>query len=137
MLERMDDFFATRIDGYEEHMMTEGEKKLKYFSTEGSRQGTCYHEFQKGKWDGHTFWKEDSLLIHDDVHLELKLYGLFKQVLPTYDAFGDIAVNKTQWQEIYAMAEEIGGEMFEAIQEADAWVKECFETEEVFYMLGI
>ncbi len=112
--------------------------KRKYFCTEAERQGTCYHEFQKGKWDEHTtFWKEDSLLLHDDVHLELKLYGLFKQVLPKYDAYGDVEVSKAQWQEIYTMAEEIGGEVFEAIKEADVWVQECFETEDVFYMLGI
>lgn len=112
-------------------------KAKKYFCTEEERQGTCYHEFQKGKWDEHTFWKEDSLLIHDDVHLELKLYGLFKQVLPKYDAYGDVEVNKAQWQQIYAMAEEIGGDIFDAIKEADVWAQECFETEEVFYMLGI
>lgn len=112
-------------------------KAKKYFCTEAERRGTCYHEFQKGKWDEHTFWKEDSLLIHDDVHLELKLYGLFKQVLPKYDAYSDVEVNRAQWQQIYAMAEEIGGETFEAIKEVDVWVQECFESEDVFCMLGI
>ncbi len=112
-------------------------KVRKYFCTETERQGTCYHEFQKGKWDEHTFWKEDSLLIHGDMHLELKLYGLFKQALPKYDAYGDVEVNKEQWQAIYAMAQEIGGETSDAIKEADVWVQKCFETEEVFYMLGI
>lgn len=137
---------TTIIVAKKAEILTDTEKKMaaetasvgrKYFCRSAERQGTCYHEFQKGKWDEHTFWKEDSLLIHDDVHLELKLYGLFKQALPSYDAFGDIEVNKAQWQAIYRMAEEIGGEAYDAIKEADIWVQECFETEDVFYMLGI
>lgn len=33
---------------------------MKYFVTDRERDGTCYHEFYKGRWDGKTFWKEDS-----------------------------------------------------------------------------
>lgn len=33
---------------------------MKYCCTELDRKGTCYHEFQKGKFKG-SFWKEDSL----------------------------------------------------------------------------
>lgn len=29
---------------------------MKYFVTNKERQGTCYHEFYKGKWDEKTFW---------------------------------------------------------------------------------
>ena len=47
---------------------------MKYFCTEDKRVGTCYHEFQKGKWDEHTFWKEDSLLLSDDVLVDLEFF---------------------------------------------------------------
>jgi hypothetical protein len=37
--------------------MTErGYIAMKYFVTNKERQGTCYHEFYKGKWDEKTFW---------------------------------------------------------------------------------
>ena len=39
---------------------------MKYFVKNSERESTCYHEFYKGKWDEKTFWKEDSLLLHDD-----------------------------------------------------------------------
>ena len=40
---------------------------MKYFVTDEQREGTCYNEFYKGKWDEETFWKKDSLSLHDDV----------------------------------------------------------------------
>ena len=34
---------------------------MRFFCVESERKGTCYHEFQKGKWDEKTVWKADSL----------------------------------------------------------------------------
>ena len=58
---------------------------MKYFCYVSDRVGTCYHEFYKGKWDGKTFWKSDSILLHDDTLEELQLYKAFTAVLPDYD----------------------------------------------------
>ena len=55
---------------------------MKFFCTELERKGTCYHEFQKGKWDGKTFWKTDSLLLHDNIMCEVKLHKLFRIHFP-------------------------------------------------------
>lgn len=49
---------------------------MKYFITNSEKIGTCYHEFYKGKWDGETFWKEDSLLLHDEVMFSHNLEGV-------------------------------------------------------------
>lgn len=112
-------------------------ENLKYFCTEEKREGTCYHEFQKGKWDEHTFWKEDSLLISDDMLAELKLAGLFRNAIPGYDPYGPAEVNKEQWSVLLELAKESGGACQEALQEADAWAQECFAGEEFFTILGI
>ncbi len=31
-------------------------RKMKYFVSDNERKNTVYHEFQKGSFDGHTFW---------------------------------------------------------------------------------
>lgn len=112
-------------------------ENLKYFSTEENREGTCYHEFQKGRWDEHTFWKKDSLLLSDDVLTELKLGKLFRKALQDYDPYGPVEVDKKQWATLLELACEDGGVCMDALQEADAWAQECFATEEVFTILGI
>nr|WP_288625771.1 hypothetical protein [uncultured Roseburia sp.] len=33
---------------------------MKYFVTDRERDGTCYHEFYKGRWDGKTFCHQRS-----------------------------------------------------------------------------
>ena len=108
---------------------------MKYFCTEDKRVGTCYHEFQKGKWDEHTFWKEDSLLLSDDVLVDLELGKLFRKSLQGYDPYGPVEVNKEQWLMLLEAANQATDAQAEALQEADAWVQECFVTEEVFTIL--
>lgn len=110
---------------------------MKYFCMDKDRKGTCYHEFYVGKWDEKTFWKEDSLLLHDDVLYNLKLDYLFREVEPAYDEYGETEINKTQWLQIVSKAMTMGGEIQEAISEADVWAKKVFETESVFTILGI
>ena len=39
---------------------------MKYFVMLDECKNTCYHEFYKGEWDEETFWKNDSLYLHDD-----------------------------------------------------------------------
>ena len=110
---------------------------LQYFCTEENRKGTCYHEFQKGKWDEHTFWKNDSLLLSDDVLVELELGKLFRKSIQGYDPYGPVEVNKEQWLMLLEAANQAGDAQMEALQEANEWAQECFATEEVFTILGI
>lgn len=83
---------------------------MKYCCTETERVGTCYHEFQKGRFDG-TFWHKDSLLISDDNLFELHLGDIFKSVVKTYDEYGETEITQEEWNEIYGKACELGGEI--------------------------
>ena len=47
-------------------------KIMKYFVFDHERKNTVYHEFQKGRFDGHTFWKSDSISISDDLLVDCK-----------------------------------------------------------------
>ena len=74
---------------------------MKFFIKSSEKKGTCYHEFYKGKWDGSTFWKEDSLLIHDDVMLEHRGFvEAIKKVVSHYDPYNETEINKDEWIEI-------------------------------------
>jgi len=116
---------------------------VKYCYTESDRKGTCYHEFQKGKFNG-SFWKEDSLLIHEDsllIHDDnlyiLHLADIFHSVVPSYSEYGETEIIKEQWNEIYNRASEIDGEIKIAIDEINCWAKIVFKTEDIFTILGI
>ncbi len=110
---------------------------MKFFCYDNERIGTCYHEFYRGKFDGVSFWAEDSISIADEVHYQLGLEDLFMSVIPKYDVFGETEVTEKQWTEILVQAEKIGGDTYKAIIEADKWVCETFRTHSVFTMLGI
>ena len=88
---------------------------MKYFCTEQERQGTCYHEFFKGKWDNKTFWKEDSLLLDDD--------NMFY-----YTQFGKI---------LSEQAKTFGDKESELVDEANPWMQEAFKEYGVITILGL
>ena len=54
---------------------------MKYFVTDRERDGTCYHEFYKGRWDGKTFWKEDSISLHDNIMFQAKEFIAYRCLL--------------------------------------------------------
>lgn len=110
---------------------------MHYFCKVSEKKGTCYHEWQKGRWDGKTFWKEDSLLLHDDLLISLKLGGLLAEILSGYSSYGVVELNAFQWEQIYRRAGLIGGELKAAMDEAAPWVRENFAGNEVFSILGI
>lgn len=110
---------------------------MNYFCKVSEKKGTCYHEWQKGKWDGKTFWKEDSLLLHDDLLVALKLGELLAEILPDYSSYGVVELNAFQWEKVYYRAGVIGGELKAAMDEAAVWVQENFARNEVFTILGI
>ena len=110
---------------------------MKYFCSVGNRVGTCYHEFYKGKWDDKTFWESDSILLHDDTLVELEIYKAFSAVLPDYDPYGETQVNQSQWEAIFDYASQLDTKAKTALNEATTWVKNVFENEEVFTILGL
>lgn len=110
---------------------------MKYFVMLDECKNTCYHEFYKGEWDEETFWKNDSLYLHDDFLFDLKLEDLFYEVNSSYDPFGEVEMDKKHWQQICENARSVGGEALEAIEELNEWVSEAFKDYEVFTILGI
>lgn len=110
---------------------------MNYFIKETERKGTCYHEFQRGKWDGKTFWHQDSLLMHDDILIGLQLEDLFAETVSGYHSYGETEISREQWKAVCNQADAMGGEMKAAIEELKPWAEKNFRTEQVFTILGI
>ena len=115
---------------------------MKYFVTDEQRVGTCYHEFYKGKWDEKTFWKNDSICLHDDILYRVSVFEeAIVAVLPTYNPFGETEVYPAQWEEIGRIIRqkdnEDNKEAIELYSEADAWVQAVFSSFECFTILGM
>lgn len=111
---------------------------MKYFITGAERQHTCYHEFYRGKWDKISFWKEESILLDDDM---LSVCGDFfralQMVIPSYDPFGETEVTYSQWKEIGRLLETAEESSRELYAEADRWAEKTFALYNCFTILGI
>ncbi len=115
---------------------------MKYFTYNFERRGTCYHEFTRGKWDGKTFWDDDSLYLRDDYMSDLKLYELvfkpaFSEHGKTFNRWGGNEVTRELWDSMLSHALDVGGEVQELFFEITAWVEKNFSDSDVFYILGI
>lgn len=110
---------------------------LNYFCTVNDRVGSCYHEFYKGKWDNKTFWKSDSILLHDDALNELELYRAFAAVIPDYDPYGITQVNQSQWESIVDYASQLNTQAKIALSEISVWADQALDNEGMFTILGI
>lgn len=73
--------------------MSKGGCSVKYCCTEQQRKGSCYHEFQRGKFKD-TFWHEDSLLLHDDILYQLSLGEFFRNIIPSYCDYGETEITR-------------------------------------------
>ena len=111
---------------------------MKYFIRNNERKGTVYHEFYKGKWDEETFWKDDSLLLHDDVIFKGEGFGeAIIKVIPTYDSCGETEVSVEQWKKIgeeIKYKDEYSRELYE---ELDGWLEDVFKEYDCFTILGL
>lgn len=110
---------------------------MKYFCTVSDRVGSCYHEFYIGKWDNKTFWKSDSMLLHDDILNELEIYRAFAAVIPGYDRYGETQVNQSQWEAILDYASQLNTQAKIALSEISVWVDQALDNEGMFTILGI
>ena len=112
---------------------------MKYFVYEGDRKasgGTCYFEFQKGKFKN-KFWLKDSICIHADLFDELSLFQLFADSIGMFDYYGPTnVIKKTQWNIIIENSKK--NEQWKAVvEELTPWVDECFTEHECFTICGI
>ena len=111
---------------------------MKYFINEEKRKasgGTCYFEFQKGKFRNR-FWMKDSICLYADLFNELDLYQLFADSLGEFDYYGVNVVSQDQWFKIIEKSTE--NEQWKMIvEELKLWVAECFIKHKHFTVCGI
>lgn len=111
---------------------------MKYFTVNSERKGTCYREFYKGKWDGATFWKEDSIFLHDDILYSCSGFAnVLTLIIPRYDPYGETEVSAADWEKIGKAIRQNDRSSVELYEEASVWAAEVFKTEECFTILGI
>lgn len=60
---------------------------MKYFAPDSERVNTVYHEFQKGRFDGHTFQKKDSIFLSEYLPIILDADDWVKNTFLEYDVF--------------------------------------------------
>ena len=112
---------------------------VKYFILDHQRNGSCYHEFYKGKWDGKTFWKSDSIFLHDDcLFLVDGFVDTIIDVVPYYDPYGETEISIDQWNKMSKIITRKDAKSQEVYYEADRWLKEqVFPEHKCFTILGI
>ena len=111
---------------------------MRYFVQNSERKGSCYHEFYKGKWDQKTFWKSDSICLHDDILFEcIGLAEAFKTLVDNYDPFGETEINHYQWKSIGVFIEDKDSISKAVYDEADNWLEKVFAEHDCFTILGI
>ena len=112
---------------------------MKYFVFDYQRDGSCYHEFYKGKWDGKTFWKSDSIFLDDDFLLLVDGFvNTIIDVVPYYDPYDETEISIDQWKKIGEQIKEKDVKSQEVYYEADRWLRdEVFTKHKCFTILGI
>ncbi len=111
---------------------------MKYFLDEVQRKitgGTCYFEFQKGKFRN-KFWLKDSLCLHADIFDSLMLYELFSDSIENFCYYALNEVNEEEWQNLIAKSKE-NNQWNSVIEELRPWVEECFTKYKCFTICGI
>ena len=110
---------------------------MKYFVSDDQRDGTCYHEFYKGKWNRKTYWKTDSISLDDD-YLFNGLIDAIREIVPSYDPYSVTEISIEQWNEIGEIVLTKDTKSQEVYHEADIWLKEqVFPKHKCFTILGI
>ncbi len=109
---------------------------MKYCCTNNQRTGSCYFEFQKGKF-ADKYWLANSLYLSADIFDSLNLYQVFASVVPEFDYYGITEIDKEKWAQIKQITEKSGGVVKDVITEIDLWVSRFLLTEIVFTVLGI
>lgn len=114
---------------------------MTYFKTAEERReskSSAYYEFFVGEWekgDGH--WNDTSINISDEIWDELKMGRLIRSVVNSFDSCGVNKISDMQWTAIVAAASLVGGELYEAILEADKWASRCLIEHNCFTILGL
>ena len=130
VMQKSSDFIAKQAD------IDLKEPAKSFFISNNERTSTAYHEFYKGRWDGHTFWKDDSIFLRDDIMADNRHFlHAIKRVVPKFDPYGVTEISKMEWNMIqYEIIDESAADMY---AEADKWVQETFKECDCFTILGL
>ena len=107
-----------------------------YFIKSHERDGTCYHEFYRGKWKNNDFWNESSICIDDD-DMTARFVELIRKYVPSYDYYGETEITLKQWQQIKNEGLLTADKTADIINQAENWMAETFKEHKVFTILGI
>ncbi|MBR5234440.1 MAG: hypothetical protein IKW03_09540 [Clostridia bacterium] len=110
---------------------------MKYFIFNNQRDGSSYHEFYKGKWDEKTFWKSDSILLHDDYLFDNGFVDAIIDIIPTYDPFGVTEITADEWKKIGNLILTKDEKSQEIYFESNEWLEDVFKKYNCFTILGI
>lgn len=109
---------------------------MKYCCSNNQRTGSCYFEFQIGKFRGLN-WRDDSLCLHEEDFDRLNLHQVFAEAMPEFSYFGITEIDREKWGQIILTAHGIGGAVEEVIDEIDSWASSFLPTLGIFTVLGI
>lgn len=109
---------------------------MKYFVYDAQRNGSCFHEFYKGKWDGRTFWKYDSISLYYD-YLFDGFVDAIVEVVENYNPFGETEISFEQWKNIGEIIKTKDDKSKDLYNEADEWLQDVFKTYNCFTILGL
>ena len=109
---------------------------MKYCCLNNQRTGSCYFEFQIGKFRGQN-WRDDSLCLHEETFDRLNLYQVFAEAIPEFNYFGITEIDREKWGQIILTAHRIGGEVEEVIDEIDSWASSILPATGIMTLIGI
>jgi len=109
---------------------------VRYCCDNNQRIGSCYFEFQKGKFDD-KFWLDSSLCISDDTFEDLGLYHIFTEVIPEFDYYGVTEISKEKWELLKLSANKYNTAVQTVIAEIDSWAQATLPDEKIITVLGI
>lgn len=109
---------------------------MKFFKILRDIEGSCYHEFYKGRWQDGKYWNAQSIFLHDD-ELFAELEELLYYTISDYDPYSNVEVNRKDWDKVVEKAKEKGGKTYAIIIEANNWAENVFAEHDVFTILGI
>lgn len=111
---------------------------MRFFVTDHERTGPCYYEFYKGRWDGETFWKKDSLFLEDPVLFQaVGFETALVECVPGYDPFGEMEITRGEWARMGKALASKDAFSQALYNEAAPWADEVFTVYGCFSILGL
>ncbi len=111
-------------------------QKMKYFVLPKNLTGTCYHEFQTGKYKNLHFDKT-SIYLPERIMDEYKFGEFLSRVVPKYNYFGPSIVTKDVWEKILTESEKEDDTIQEIIEEMRVWGNNSIDLYGCFTILGV